>query len=92
VLLGLDEHTINIVNAYAPTTDTQRRIFFSSLEQFISNDYDNIIGGDFNCILNTRLDKLGGDPNARQTATFFLNTFIAHYQLHDIWRERHKDE
>jgi len=72
--------------------DTQQRIFFFSLEQFISNDYDNIIGGDFNCILNTRLDKLRGDPNARETDTFFLNTFIAHYQLHYIRRERHKDE
>ena len=92
VLLDLDEHTINIVNVYAPTTDTQRRILFSSLEQFISNDYDNIIGGDFNCILNTRLDKLAGNPNATQTATFFLNTVIARYQLHDIWTERHKDE
>ena len=67
-------------------------ILFSTLEQFTSNDYDNIIGGDFNYILNTRLDKLGGDPKARQTDTFFLNTLITRYQLHDIWRERHKDE
>ena len=28
VLLGLDEHTINIVNVYAPNTDTQQRFFF----------------------------------------------------------------
>jgi hypothetical protein len=51
----------------------------------------NIIGGDFNCIANARLDKIGGDQNARQLAAASLQTVNTHYDLCDIWRDRHKD-
>ena len=92
ILLELDDHTINIVNIYAPSTDNERNTFFSDLDDFISVDYDNIIGGDFNCISDVRLDKLGGDPNARQSAARTLQTMCSQNNLIDIWRDRHKDE
>ena len=57
IVLTLDDHTFNIINIYAPQTDTVRRAFFSSLGGFLSKDFDNIIGGDYNCISNARLDK-----------------------------------
>ena len=73
IVLTLDDHTFNIINIYAPQTDTVRRAFFSSLDGFLSKDFDNIIGGDYNCISNARLDTVGGNLNARQfPATFFL--------------------
>jgi len=50
IVLELDDHTLNIINIYAPQTDSHRRIFFSSLDGFISEEFDNIIGGDYNCI------------------------------------------
>ena len=92
LVIEMDEQTINLVNVYAPNTDTERRTFFLNLEPFISKEYENIIGGDFNSIMDNRLDKLGGDPNSRQAATYFLRTFNERYDLCDIWRERHKDE
>ena len=92
VLLDLDDHTLNIVNIYAPQTDTERQAFFSGLDDFISDDHKNIIGGDFNCIANVRLDKVGGNPNARQLAAATLQTICALHNLVDIWRDRHKDE
>ena len=88
----MDEQTINLVNVYAPNTDTKRRTFLLILELFISRENENILGGDFNSIMDNRLDKLGGDPNSRQAATYFLRTFNERYDLWDIWRERHKDE
>ena len=75
LVIEMDEQTINLVNVYAPNTDTERRTFFLNLEPFISKEYENIIGGDFNSIMDNRLDKLGGDPNSRQAATYFLRTF-----------------
>ena len=65
----MDEQTINVVNVYAPNTDTERRTFFLILELFISRE--NIIGGDFNFIMDNRLGKLGGDPNSRQAQLIF---------------------
>ena len=62
---------------YAPNTDSERRVFFSSLDDFISEEYDNIIGGDFNCILNARLDKYGGNSacNSKKTKKNQLRIF-----------------
>ena len=90
MLLNMDEHTLNFVNVYAPSTDTERRIFFSDLEQFLSQDYANIIGGDFNCILDIRQDKFGGNRDARQSASGFLRAINARYDLIDVWRDCNK--
>ena len=77
ILLDIDERTLNLVNVYAPSTDTQRRTFFANLDQFLSYEHENIIGGDFNRIMDARLDKLGGNPNARQSASAFWNAICA---------------
>ena len=60
---------------------------------FLSDSNDNILGGDFNRIFNSRLDKLRGVPNARQSAaSVLLNVLSTRFSLVDVWRERHKDE
>ena len=92
ILLDFEEQTINIVNVYAPSTDSQRRIFFAALERFLSSDYVNIVGGDFNCIFDIRMDKFGGDLGARQSASGVLNMMNARHDLSDIWRDRHRGE
>ena len=92
ILLDVEEQTVNIVNVYAPLTDTQRRIFFSDLEHFLSSDYVNIVGGDFNYIFDIHMDKFGGDLGARQSASGVLNTMNARYDLRDIWWKRHRGE
>ena len=91
VVLELDGRTLNIINIYAPQTDSERRTFFSCLDGFISEEFDNIIGGDYNCIVNARLDKFGGNPNARNSAATTLNGMCMRYNLSDVWRKRHKD-
>ena len=92
MLLEIDDRTLNLINVYSPSKDSQRRAFFSDLNRFLSDSNDNILGGDFNCIFNSRLDKLGGVPNARQPASELLNALNTRFSLVDVWRERHKDE
>lgn len=82
ILLNMDEHSMNIVKVYVPSSDTERRTFFSDLEQSLSRDYANIIGGDFNCTLDTRQDKFGGYREARQSASSFLRAINGRY---DLW-------
>lgn len=74
ILLELEDHTFNIVNIYAPQTDRERPTFFAMLDKFISAEHDNILAGDFNCIAHQRLDKCGGNPNARQLAAATLQS------------------
>lgn len=91
VVLELDDQTLNIINIYAPQTDSDRRIFFSSLDGFISEELDNIIGGDFNCIADAR-DKFGGNPNARNFAATTLHGICTRLNISEIWRDRNKDK
>ena len=71
ILLDVEDETINLVNVYAPSSDFQRRIFFSDLEGF-------------NCIADARLDKLSGNPNARQSAVSVLTALNSQHNLIDI--------
>ena len=92
VTITLDDHPINLVNIYAPSTDTERRFFYSNLEPFLSSTDSNIIGGDFNSISDLKLDKLGGNPEPRQSAVNTLNTVIAPFDLIDIWRDKNPNK
>jgi len=76
IVLQLDGHALNVNNIYTPQTDSERRIFFSGLDNFISEDFDDIIGGDYNCIVNTKLDKYGGNPNTGNYAATILNECV----------------
>ena len=88
ILLEIDDRTLNLINVFAPSKDSQRRAFFSDLNRFLLDSNDNILGGGF----NSRLDKLGGVPNSRQSASVLLNALNTRFSLVDVWRERHKDE
>ena len=73
MLLEVDDRMLNLINVYAPSKHFQRRDFFLDLNIFLSDSNDNIMGGDFNCIFNSRLDKLGGVPDVRNSAALVLN-------------------
>ena len=47
ITIKIDAHYLQLVNLYAPNSDTDRRKFFSSLEPFFSSRYHIVIGGDF---------------------------------------------
>ena len=46
-----------IINAYFPVDTTERLDFLNDLSQYICGAKNLIIGGDFNFILDTKLDK-----------------------------------
>jgi len=87
-----DETTINLVNIYAPRTDSERRQFFQTFDSYLSTNHDNILGGDFNTISDPRLDKLGGNPEARHHANKTLTAISSRFTLIDIWRHLHKNK
>ena len=93
VTIKFDDHHLHLVNLYAPNSDSERRRFFSTLEPYLSTTYNNIIGGDFNCIENPALDKRG-NPTPRQSALRTLHNLTSQFALTDIWRQRnpHKRE
>ena len=70
-------------NLYEPT-------FFESLSKVISEmtNYDIIIGGNMNAVINPLLDR-SRNTQSNSSANLALSTIINNYALVDIWRVRH---
>ena len=68
------DHKLNLINIYAAMTDVEHRHYFATISNFLSATDDNILGGDFHCISDNKIDKFGGNLYARQTATTILHT------------------
>ena len=54
-----------ITNIYAPSIPKKRKKFFQKLETHISNNPDNILGGDLNMVEDVPNDRAGGNPTTR---------------------------
>lgn len=87
--INIDDTTLHLCNIYAPRTDSDRTDFFPTIHDYLSPTHGNIVGGDFNCISNNKLDKQGGNPQPRQSAITALNTLQTSHNLTDIWRNQH---
>ena len=85
----LEDSTFTIVNIYAPNVDRCSHQFFENLQghllEFGICDEDNIIiGGNFNCPLNPRLDKQGGILVPRANVVSAIEGLQTTFNLHDI--------
>ena len=59
--LNIDDHDIVLINVYGPNND-DASFFFETLYDFLgeNDEEEYIIGGDFNTVLNSNIDKFGG--------------------------------
>lgn len=78
-----------ILNTYAPTNYKERIEFFNEISKYLVCNRYVIWGGDFNCVLNTKIDKFGKDMSTLHgnLASKELNSLIFDYQLEDIFRK-----
>ena len=75
---------ISLINIYGPNKDNPE--FFQGLFQNLEL-YDNeeiIMGGDFNCILDSELDRRGENDQSNTESRKVLATW-----MDDIWRLHH---
>lgn len=78
--------SLTLVNIYAPNIDNP--IFFQKVFSLIPDISQThlIIGGDFNTVLDTYLDRSSTKRLPRNASSEFLNTFINNTNVLDIWR------
>lgn len=79
LLITYDNFRVNLVNIYAPTYPTERKIFFQSLAPFMFPSSRLVIAGDFNSY-DSVLDKMGGSVSMSVNA------------LKDVWQLKHPKE
>ena len=87
--LNIEERDIIILNLYGPNTDSVN--YFEILEKYLKENEDKtfIIGGDFNTIIDTELDKKNGRTDTHKLCRNKLSCIIDEFDLVDIWRSKH---
>ena len=80
-----------LINIYAPNKDKDITRFFNNLlislqNENLDEEENIIVGGDFNCPLNTLLDKKGGIKIPRKSVVASIGRVQSELDLVDIWR------
>ena len=85
-----NELKMSILNVYAPNKDSPS--YFQEIEKVISEAENNfIIMGDFNLMLNDKLDRMQTSNN-NEKACKYLEGVIEELMLTDVWRMRHENK
>lgn len=89
LIMQHNEAEINMIGIYAPTDDTPRRRFFETLRNFTITTQYCIVAGDFNCIADLTVDKVGGNPARGLAGNAELMTWTNTLGINDAWRAQH---
>ena len=83
---------MTLANIYAPNDDdTSFYINVIQLIESLPND-NQIIGGDFNLVLDLEIDKKGGRKVTHRNSQFLLKNWMEDADIVDIWRTQHPEE
>ncbi|MES9882662.1 MAG: reverse transcriptase domain-containing protein [Sedimenticola sp.] len=87
--IKIGEIPYRIINIYAPNKEKDRKEYFLNLSQFLVANRNIIVGGDFNCVENSRKDKFGRDsnPDFGTTGSKELKTLTNDFQITDSFRK-----
>ena len=84
---------LRLINIYAPSHDKKgRKQFFRDLIHVVNTSRTIILGGDFNCVENINLDKIGGNPTTGTEGIKELNDIKMATSLTDIFRHYNPDK
>ena len=75
-----------ITNAYFPTESTDRLEFISMFSQYLLGARNVILAGDFNFVLDTNLDKMGGNLNKGTIGSKSFKNILEKANLIDCFR------
>ena len=93
VKLEIDGEKFILLNIYGPTKQSEKQSFFSKIannfvELDISINDKLVLGGDFNVIFDSSIDKKGGREKI-EAVPRSLSQIIETYDMVDLWRIQH---
>ncbi|PIK38274.1 hypothetical protein BSL78_24894 [Apostichopus japonicus] len=90
ILFKYPQGNISLCNVYAPNRPSARRDFFNTLPSFVPGSAPCVMVGDFNCVPDSGLDRLGASVSASPDAGITeLDRFTSAHLLADVWRRIH---
>ena len=92
VLKIIGEYEVCLAAIYAPVSYTDRDTFLTDLNQELRQYGNQIICGDFNCVIDPKKDKISSPLSQPRTASInTMQKFIADFNLEDVYRKRNPD-
>ena len=87
--LTINDKEITIINVYGPNNDNTN--FYQILTEYMKENEEKtfIIGGDFNTVINEKIDKRNGRAYSHKLCRKKINDMIESFNLIDIWRDMH---
>ena len=89
--MKLEDNNFKFINIYAPNDPKDRVLFFKKLNLWIDNQNKNVIGGDYNCTLDDKLDRMNC-ISENDTGRDELKDMMRRKYLLDIYRSRYPDK
>ena len=82
-----------IINAYAPNGNNEKEAFFALIRDKLNSiNFDEIVlCGDFNCVIDNKLDIITGEKHNPETVRTF-NDMMDSTNIFDAWRLFHPEE
>lgn len=92
VAVEVNNRQYTFATFYAPNVDDPS--FFEKAFGLVNSlQIDlQIVGGDFNTVLDLQLDLKGDKGYSNPKTRAFINEYLLDTELSDIWREQHKEE
>ena len=85
----IKEKEYRLISIYAPNVPTARVTFLESIENYLSGKRNIILGGDFNFVEDTTLDKAGGNPSIGTAGRYAMMDISSNFDLVDPHRQLH---
>ena len=89
--LIINDGRYKIINIYAPNDECERVQFINKLNSFVDADIETIMGGDYNCTLNSNYDRKNCTAS-RDIGQIDLYRLMHQHDLEDVWRRRFPDK
>ena len=89
--LCIDNKKYRFINIYAPNGDFERVNFFINVSQWIDPDIETLIAGDFNCALDSEIDRKNC-IGSKDIGSLDLKKIMHTHNLEDVWRRRHPEK
>jgi exonuclease III len=87
----LSNTNFTLINVYCPNDHTERKSFLENLVHQVPQGHYVILGGDFNCVENPALDKIGGRDRVGASSRPLLQRVTAKADLKDVFRSLNPD-
>ena len=88
IKIEMESSSFIITNIYAPNIPKKRKKNFQNLQTFITNNNNNILGGDFNMVENIQKNRADGNPTTQHYGLEYIKNIKENNNMIDIWRKQ----